>query len=68
MEKRKYQEPAFQNATAPLAPHPRELFLAIRYGDAPEVARLLAQGADPNGKDRRGDETALAYAACVKQW
>ena len=46
-------------------PHPRDLFLAIRHWDADEVARLLARGANPNWKNRRGDETALSYAACV---
>jgi ankyrin repeat protein len=46
-------------------PHPRQLFLAIRHWDAAEVARLLARGADPNWTDRRGDETALGYAARV---
>ena len=65
MEERKYQHPAFQNADAPGVPHPRELFLAIRYGDAPELAQLIKAGANPNWKNRRGDETALAYASLV---
>jgi len=46
-------------------PHPRDFFLAIRHWDANEVKRLLAEGADPNWKNRRGDETALAFAARV---
>ena len=50
---------------AALVPYRRDLFLAIRYGNANEVERLLAGGANPNWNDRRGTESALAYAALV---
>lgn len=44
---------------------PRELFLAIRYSDLESVRTLLAQGADANWRNRRGDESALEYAALM---
>ena len=47
----------------PLLVTPRELFLAIRYSEAEKVRMLLANGADANWRNRRGDESALAYAA-----
>ena len=47
------------------APHPRNLFLAIRHQNVDEVARLLGLGADPNWETRGNDETALAFAARV---
>ena len=42
---------------------PRELFLAIRHSEVEKVRALLANGADANWRNRRGDESALEYAA-----
>ena len=47
------------------APHPRDLFLAIRHCDLAEVERQLALGADPNWKNRAA-ESALVYAAFAR--
>ena len=47
------------------APHPRDLFLAMRHCDLAEVERELALGADPNWMNR-ADESALVYAAFAR--
>ncbi|MES2464039.1 MAG: ankyrin repeat domain-containing protein [Armatimonadota bacterium] len=49
----------------PLLVTPRELFLAIRYSDVEKVRTLLDNGADANWRNRRGDESALEYAALM---